>query len=339
VRWDGYFQPGVPHVDAVEWTFNMNFIAERFKFERGELDLLREFLSPDLVRFMNDPRWHPFGAYERDKQVNGEAMNTEMAPFDNVEVRRAVAAVVDREKYRLVKPGALSVITQPIPRGVPGYDPSFAGQVHDDAAALAHMAKAGYPFDPATGKGGYPVAIPYPVYKQGLPSFTAQLLQQDLAKIGLRIDLRVLSYPTFLSVTRRRGKSPLMPGTWTEDYPDASDFLEPLFGSRAINDEDTSNVAFYKNPTVDALLDEARGELDPARRTALFSRANRVICDEAPWAFTYSYRWYQAWQPYVRGYRTHPVWTNFVRDAWIDRAREAKDPVGAWIPRPARRGS
>jgi ABC-type transport system substrate-binding protein len=337
-RWDGYFRPGLPHLDGVEWLFNMNLVAERFKFERGELELLKDFLSPDLVRFQNDPRWKPYGAYERDKQVNGEAMNTELEPFDNVEVRRAVAAVVDRERYRLVKPGALSIVTQPVPRAVPGFDPDFVGQVHDDAAALAHMAKAGYAFDPESGKGGYGRVIPYPVYKQGLPLFTAQLLQQDLAKIGITLDLRILSYPTFLALTRRRGKSQLMPGTWTQDYPDPSSFLEPLFGSRAINDEDSSNVAFYKNPEVDRLLDEARSELDPVRRRVLFSQASRIVCDDAPWAFTYSYRFYTAWQPYLRGFAPHPVWSNFVRDAWIDRASEAKDPLGAWIPRPARRG-
>ena len=57
VRWDSYFRAGLPHLDAVEWIFNSSFMTERFKFERGELDMLREFLSPDLQRFVHDPRW------------------------------------------------------------------------------------------------------------------------------------------------------------------------------------------------------------------------------------------------------------------------------------------
>ena len=46
-------------------------------------------------------------------------------------------------------------------------------------------------YDPVTKTGGYPHVIPYTVYKQGLNEYTGQVLTQQLAKIGVRIELRL----------------------------------------------------------------------------------------------------------------------------------------------------
>ncbi len=50
---------------------------------------------------------------------------------------------------------------------------------------------------------------------------------------------------------------------------------------------------------------------------------NAIVCDEAPWAFTFSYHFLDVRQPYVRGFAPHPVWPLDVRPAWIDRAADA----------------
>ena len=47
---------------------------------------------------------------------------------------------------------------------------------------------------------------------------------------------------------------------WAMDYPDPSDFFEPILHSRAIADEDSQNRAFFRNPRFDDLLDRARKE-------------------------------------------------------------------------------
>jgi peptide/nickel transport system substrate-binding protein len=154
--------------------------------------------------------------------------------------------------------------------------------------------------------------------------YTAQLLQQDLAKIGLRIEIRIVNFPTFQALTRRRGKVAFAETGWNMDFPDPSDFFEPLFSSKSINDEDSDNTSFYKNARVDELLEEAHHELDARARDDLYEKANAIVCDEAPWAFTHSNQWYDVWQPYVRGFRTHPVWTQQVRDVWLDREDERR---------------
>jgi peptide/nickel transport system substrate-binding protein len=181
------------------------------------------------------------------------------------------------------------------------------------------MRRAGLAYDPVTKTGGWPHPIPYVVYKAGLHEFVAQVVAQQLEKIGLRLELRIVNYPTFLAIRGRRRQSPIGPGLWQQDYPDAMSFLEPLFHSRSINDEDANNWSFYKNPRFDELVDRSRKELDDVRRKALYREASEILCDEAPWAFTFSYRWYSQRQPYVQGWRPHPIWTHELSRTWLDR--------------------
>ncbi len=324
-RHDGYFRPGLPYIDAIEWTFGMNRVAERYAFEDGTVDLTHDLADAELLAMRRDARWAPLMAPEPDRTVEGEAMNTEIAPFDRVEIRRAVASAIDRDHYRAYKPESLSPSGQALPPAVAGYDPTFIGQRYDYDAALAHMAKAGFPFDPATGRGGYPYPIPYLLVRQGSTEYTAQLLAQDLAKIGLRLELRLVNWPTFLSLAYTRGATAIAAPGWAMDYPDPADFFESLFSTKSISAEQSSNTAFYSNPRLDALLEEARHQLDPQRRRDLWDRANRIVCDEAPWAFTTTRHFVDVRQPYVRGFVPHPVWTFHTAGAWLDRTTREKD--------------
>jgi ABC-type transport system substrate-binding protein len=322
VRHDGYFRAGLPYLDAVEWAFNMQPLTQRFRFEAGTLDYLHEISQADQARFAKDARWRPFASTGADTSLYGESMNTTMPPFDNVEVRRAVAAAIDREHYRLLKPAYITPLAQPIPPDIPGYESDLPGQRYDYAAALEHMKKAGLPYDPATGRGGWPRPIDYVVYDQGLLIYTAQLLQQQLAKIGLRIELRLVSWQTFLTLQHRKGGAAMSPGNWAMDYPDPSSFFEPLFTTGSIAGESTDNTAFYSNPRFDELVARAHHEFDEKQRRALYREAGAILCDEAPWAFTFSYHLFSERQPYVRGPLKNPVWYVDPTRVWIDRAAQ-----------------
>jgi ABC-type transport system substrate-binding protein len=337
VRHEGYFRAGLPHVDAISWTFAMNRAGELYAFEDGSIDMTHDLGDAELTALRADPRWRPFMAPEPDRTVDGEVMNNEIAPFDRVEVRRAVAAAIDRSHYHAYKPESLQPTGQALPPAVPGYDPHFEGQRYDYDAALAHMAKAGLAYDPVSGRGGWPKPVPYYMVRQGSTEYTAQLLAQDLAKIGIRLELHLVNWPTFLTLAYTRGAVAMSSPGWSMDYPDPSDFFEALFSSKSIAPEQSSNMAFYENHHLDDVIDRARHELDPARRGALFTEANRIVCDEAPWAFTDTRRFVDVFQPYVRGYAAHPVWTFQTHATWLDRGAEARrDTLGTlWSLPPA----
>jgi ABC-type transport system substrate-binding protein len=331
VRNEHYFRQGHPYVDAIAWDVGMPVLTQRFKFLSGDIDFFRDISSIDVTRFAADPRWKPLGDPEPDVEVTGEAMNTRMPPFDNVEIRRAVASAINREHYRLLSPATLSSANQPIPPAIPGFLPEFAGQKYDYAEALEHMRRAGYPYDPTTGMGGYPKIVRYTAYEPGLAYYSAQVLQQELAKIGIRLEIRLLSIATWQALTHKAGRAEMTIGSWAQDYPDPSDFFEPNFAGYSIHEDDSNNVAFYENPQLDALLKRARLEQHDARRAAMYAEATRIVCDEAPWAFVFYSHRYSVHQPYLRGYVPHPAEIEYMGDVWLDRQGAANDARGARV--------
>jgi ABC-type transport system substrate-binding protein len=318
IKHAGYFRPGLPHLDAVEWTYNVQVLAQRFRFEDGDLDVVRDLHEEGLSPFLQDARWQPYGEAERDTAIYGEAMNTRLPPFDDVEVRRAVAAAIDREHYRLLQPALVAPLTQVLPPDVLGYDPAFAGQRYDYAGALEHMKRAGLAYDPATGRGGWPELVPYLLYDQGAVVYTAQLLQQDLAKIGIRLRLQQVSYSAFLAMQTDPTRPGMSFAGWGMDYDDPSTFFDPLFASPTPGASATNSSSFYSNPHLDDLLVRARATLDSGPRARLYAEANAIVCDDAPWAFTFLWHFYDIRQPYVHGLTRHPVLGRNVSRVWLD---------------------
>ena len=319
VRHGEYFREGLPHVDSATWTFGMARSTERFKFDAGEIDALRDLSEGDLRAYMADPRWKKYGRYDADVAMWGERMDVTVPPFDNVEVRRAVAAAINREHYALLKPGTIRPLNQVLPPDANGHDRAFRGQKYDYKAALDHMARAGFPYDPKTKKGGYPHPIPYYAYSDGFSEQSAQVLQQELAKIGITLDIHLVNYATYLAITQRRGRAAFAPAGWSQDFPDPSDFFESMFATKSINADDSVNSTFYSNPALDRLLEQAHSEPDRAKRLAMYGEANRIVCDDAPMAFTHSARSYELHQPYLKGYAAHPMWLFNVTEAWLDK--------------------
>lgn len=328
VRHEEFYDKDAPRLDGVVFTYGMQVVTQRLKLERGELDVLRDLSQGDMARFKGDARWRPHTRQEPARSIFGEAMNTERPPFDNVEVRRAVAAAINRDEYQALRSGSVVATGKAIPRSVPGFSAEVPGQTFDLERALAHMKRAGYPYDPETGKGGYPKPISYLAYRPGYSEQSAQLLKQQLARIGLRLEIRLVSFATYLTLSQRRNQVDMSAQGWNQDYPEALDFYEALFSSRMIADDQASNSAFYKNPELDGLIDRAREELDPEARQKLYDRAQAIVRDEAPWAMTYENRWLVVQQPYVKDLVLHPVWIYGLRRTWLDLADSAKQERG-----------
>jgi ABC-type transport system substrate-binding protein len=349
-RFEGYHDRSRPYLDGIDWSLSMPTFTQRFKFESGELDYVHELTESDLVRYTQSPLWKGRGLWEPSKAVYSVFMNTEMPPFDNAEVRRAVASAIDRDQVAAIRPGSVRPASRLIPPAVPGYDAS-PGQRYDFAAALEHMRKAGYPYDPATGQGGYPKELVYVGIGDSFDVEAAQIYQQQLARIGIRFRIRALGWPAYLAESARRHTTAFGADGWSADFPDPSDFFEPILSSKAISDEESQNRSFYSNKEFDGLLEQARKEPVWERRLAMYRQAEQMVIDDAPWAISYTKRWFELYHPYLHGYAIHPARSEDVRFVWLDvpareRALSARSALPLSIERlaalvsrwPARRG-
>ena len=82
-------------------------------------------------------------------------------------------------------------------------------------------------------------------------------------------------------------------------------------------------------------LRSCRPETDPAARVKLYREANDIVARDAPWAFLYTPLEMEVWQPYVMGYRPHPIWLEDYRDVWLDLPRH-RVPQSRYRDEPAR---
>jgi ABC-type dipeptide/oligopeptide/nickel transport system permease subunit/ABC-type transport system substrate-binding protein len=337
-RHDGYYTPGLPYLDAIEWQTGVRTTTQRYKFEDGELDYLRDMSAADSALYRSSPAWAPFGRWSARLATNAVFLNTEVPPFDDVAMRRAVAFALDPSVLEKVRP-EVEAQDRVLPASLPGPARDEPMRRHDPAAALAELAKAGYAFDPASGRGGYPREIEYLAVGDSFDQQAGEIFQQQLARVGIRVRLRVVTYATYLAEVSRRRTAAMGAVGWNADFPDPSNFFEPTLSSSAIQDEGSQNAAFFASPALDALLQRAHEEQDRGARFALYAEAERVVRDLAPWVPTYSPRVYEVFQPYVRGYEPEPLRPQRFAEVWLDergralaRARgPATDPL-AFVP-------
>jgi len=315
-RNSNYFLPGRPYPDQQIYTLNLGRIPAVMRFRNGELDHVHRQTPADYRLLKGYEAWEPYRIEQPKTDIWGLGMNCEMEPFTDRHMRRAVAFALNTPRWRRARANRLLLTGQPIPATLPGYDPDLPGAHHFDLdIAREEMRLAGYP-------DGYPEPLTITMTDGETARFYGELVQQDLREIGIEVEIRQISFPIWLQQTGTRNTVLMALQGWSMDYPDASNFLDILFHSRSIHDTDSENKAFYSNPEVDRLLDEARVEQDRERRLSLYREASRIIVDDAPWGFTFSNLQMEMWQPYVRNYRPHPVWSNMFRDLWLDLPRQ-----------------
>lgn len=309
-RFDEYWAPQA-RPDRMIFLENISADVGSARFRSGDLDVVYRPSKVNRLFLRESEAWEPYRAEFPSAAVFALGLNCELPPFDDVHVRRAVAHAIDRSKLERLDPGQVIPATQVLPPMLAPYDPELpTRQVFDLDRAREEMRLAGFP-------DGLPE--PVTLWVRGDSEVrVAQLFQQDLKAIGIEIDLKMVSFATYLKETGRPRVAQAAFTGWHQDFPDPSNFMDILFHSRSIHPENSENRSFYRNPALDAILDHARAELNRETRLALYAKANAIIADDAPWVFLYYPVDMFAWQPYVKGFRPHPVWLNEYRNIWLD---------------------
>jgi ABC-type transport system substrate-binding protein len=321
VRWDEgqeielarnehYWDPSRPHLDGQVLLENIPSDTAYLMFEQGELDAVDRLPSPVFAWIQERDDWRPYLHDSGAMNVYGERMNVRVPPFDDVRVRRALNYAVDKDHIVTLLGGGATVSHGLLPPGMFGRDDALAPYPHDPARARALLAEAGHPDG---------LDLEYVTTKGDDAEKLALSLQADLAAVGVRVHIRLMSFATYLTASGSPDGPPFSIDSWQEDYPDPSDFVDVKFATSSISDESSNNDAFYSNPQLDALMTQARFETDPGRRADEYRRIERILYDDAPWIWEYHRHFVEVTQPYVHGYDPHPVWLRDYTDAWVQR--------------------
>lgn len=216
---------------------------------------------------------------------NYTQINPLVAPFDNIECRKAVILAYDKTGYQRAYGGATGgdVATSLLPPAIPGYqdiDPfNLKSKPEGDVdGAKAALAKCGQP-------NGFETNVSYRP-ERPKEKAVAESLQQSLAKVGIKLTLK--PYPAGDYFKLYAGKPDftkannlgLLIMSWGSDWPDGFGFLQQIVDSRVIRAAGNTNLGI-KVPAIDAALDKALQENDATKREAIWAEIDKLVMDNA----------------------------------------------------------
>ena len=261
---------GAPKLSEVVYLLSGGSLLTRF--ENGELDVAPVSIA-DIDR-ARDPNSNlgPFYQTSQEFSISYIAFNTNVPPFDDVHVRRAMGLAIDRKRIAEVTfSNMLAPATGILMPGMPGYLDEDLTLPFDPEAAKAELALSKY------ADAMPPIVITEVGAGAEARTDTQAFLEQWRTILGINVEVRQTDFATFLA-DQDAGRLQAFNAGWIMDYPDPEDILDLKFHSGS-----SLNDVAYANPEVDDLLDRARVEGDPAARLALYQQAERLIVSEAAW--------------------------------------------------------
>lgn len=221
------------------------------------------------------------------------AMNNAIKPFDNPKVRQAVTYAIPYEKLLSdVMKNQASPMRSSVASSTPGFSDAGYSATYDLAKAKSLLAEAGYPngfsFDFTLGSG----------FDDW--SDDAVLIQAELAKIGVTMNIHKMARPQFLEALATKKVQSYI-SRWTSFVNDPGYHLGLLMTSSG-----SSNYMNYHNSEVDSLWTQASTQPDQGKRNELYGKAQELIDADAPWAYLYEYNIVVAERKGVQGYTSYP---------------------------------
>ena len=228
------------------------------------------------------------------------AINSQHPPLDKPEVRQAINLAFDRDTYlKAVFENSAQAANGIYPATTWGYAKQLPGYAHDPQKARDLLAKAGL-------KDGFSTTIwtrPTGSVLNPNPSLGAQLLQADLAKVGIKADIRVIEWGELIR-RAKAGEHDLLFMGWAGDNGDPDNFLTPQFSCAAV--KSGTNFARYCDKTLDSLISEGKTLSDQDKRSALYQKAQGLIQQQAVWLPLAHPTAYALTRKDVQGYQVSP---------------------------------
>jgi dipeptide transport system substrate-binding protein len=205
------------------------------------------------------------------------AYNTLVAPFDKAEVRKALNMAINKQAIvDAVFQGSAQPATNPIPPTMWSYNKDIKDDKYDPEAAKKMLEKAGVK-NLSMKIWAMPVSRPYMLNARR----AAELMQADLAKVGVKVDIVTHEWAEYLKLSSAKDRDGAAILGWTGDNGDPDNFLDTLLGCDAVGG---NNRAQWCNKEFDALTKKAKRTADIKERTKLYEEAQVVFKKEAPWA-------------------------------------------------------
>jgi peptide/nickel transport system substrate-binding protein len=272
------------------------------ELRKGTVDLVVNDLSPDVIwQLRAEGRLGVETAPGSDYAYVG--INLRDASLAHADVRKAIGFAIDRSAIVThLRRGFATVAVGVIPPMSWAFERAVFDFTYDPEEARRLLDRAGFP-DP-DGDGPQPrLRLTLKTSTSEIYRVQAAVIQHDLAKVGIAVDVRSSEFQTLLADVVR-GNFQLYTLQWVGVTD--PDMLRRVYHSQQIPPAGLNRVA-YRNPEVDALIESAAEAGDQAARRAAYARAQQLIADDVP----YVSLWYKTnvavFQRDLEGVRLSPI--------------------------------
>ncbi|MDI6099560.1 ABC transporter substrate-binding protein [Actinoplanes sp. NEAU-A12] len=253
--------------------------AEQFDRVTADTDAARDTIAVGMIpqdrlpRVAGDPDLRRRLVRSEPSFLSYLAINNRRGALQQLKVRQAIQYAVDKAAVAEAV-GALTAAVPAstlIPPGMPGhvqYDLYPAGPSGDVATAKRLLAEAGHRV----------LRLTMRIFDDESTRTRAVLIQRALARAGIVVEIRKLGYDAWIAANRAGDADyDLKLSGWIPDYPGAASSLQPLYSSGS-----ELTPTWYSRPDVDAAMERALAEPDPARAQAQWAALDRRIMKDAP---------------------------------------------------------
>lgn len=264
VKNDQYFdKSAMPSITHLVWRFIPEGTSRTISLEAGEVDFVYEVETTDIPRLKKNKN-------VKVAEVAGVEnwfinINKDVKPFDNANLRKAISCAIDRDA---IVAAALNGYGKPSVSCVPmGYAEST-----QDKAEGFNLEKAKQ-YLKAWGGDASSIALPI-LCSNDLKVRIATILQANLAKIGIKVEIVTMDYATYMD-KMTRGDFTAALTSWSPS--NALTYLQRFHSRRR-----AGNPGSLNSPEVDALVQKAETTIDPVARTKLLKQIIATVNDLCP---------------------------------------------------------
>ena len=304
VKNDAYWDAGKPYLDGIQFLIASEDTSRTTALTSGTVDFIEYAPVKDLPIFEGDDSIEIAG--DQNTNIRYLGINVTRDPLNILEVRQAIAKVVDRGPIIDSAVFGAGTATASI------FPPTFwAGgeypiEAQDIEGAKALLATAGFP-------DGFSTTISsWQAYS--FLSNAAVVFQEQLKQVGIEAELNLQENATYLA-DYFSGNFDLSV-TGTSGYIDPNDVIQGNFGTGESN-----NGTQYSNPEVDTLIADGMAAIDQTERAAIYNQIQAILLQDVPWVNLFVANQYEALKTYVKGYVHFPTGTNrSFREVWLDQS-------------------
>ena len=259
-----YFR-GAPKIDEIVWRFVLSDSSRDLAFQSGQLDMIygkREQRWVTQVKARPDTVVDIFG----EGEFRTLHINRSIKPLDDIRVRQAIAAAIDVDQIvRFVGSDVARKGCSVVPPDYRGIDCSWTVK-SDPARAKALLAEAGY-------ADGLTLNVVVSNISSQLPIM--EVIQNQLAKVGIKLDMKVVDHPTYQQQIRQNASALVFYGA--ARFPVADTYLTEFYHSAATVGKPTAITNFSHCDVADADIEAARKETDETKQLAAWKAAQEKI--------------------------------------------------------------